>query len=242
MKRLALIFTLAVLASFVVIPSAFAATTTDLNNIPITDTLKVGTMEWDVQATYSKDIGRGRTISTRLFGALFENFEFGMAWNLTAPAGPMELAAKYTVLKGFGGIPVSVAVGVEGVTGNSKQTKMDPTYYAVIGLQDLQLIGFWDWYVGIANNPTNADNEDNSVFGGFKYWINDDLQFNADYTGYGDNEFYKVTAGLNYDLINHIGIQGWVERDSKTEDNYFVLQFVARADMRDLTATVSDPE
>jgi hypothetical protein len=233
---------LAVLASIVVVPAAFAASTTDLNNIPITDTLKAGTMEWDVLGAYNGDFPRGRRVATRLFTALFDNFEFGMAWGISRPAGPVELAAKYKVLDEYNGSPVSLAVGAEGITGNWQRTNMDPTYYAVVGLHDVHIGGWWDWYLGYANNPMGFDNEDNSVFGGFKYWINDCIQLNADYKGYADNEESIIAAGLNYDWVNHIGFQGWVERDSVTEDNIFVLQLAVRGDMRDLTAEVSDPE
>lgn len=244
MKRLALIFTLAVLASLIAIPAAFAAApaTTHLNNIPITDTMKAGSMEWDVLGRYSDTVNRGRRISTRLFTALFDNFEFGMAWSVSRPAGPVEFSAKYKVLDEYNGFPVSVAVGAEGITGNYQRTEMDPTYYAVVGIHDVRLGGWSDWYVGVANNPMGFDNEDNSVFGGFKYWINDDWQLNADYLGYDDNHENVISAGLNYDWVNHIGFQGWVERDSVTDDNVFVLQLAVRGDMRDLTATVSDPE
>ena len=89
---------------------------------------------------------------------------------------------------------------------------------------------------------TGFDDEDNSLFGGFKYWFSDTIQLNADYMGYSDNGEYIITGGLNYDWTNHIGLAGWVERDSLTEDNVFVLEFQATADMRDLTAEVSDPE
>jgi hypothetical protein len=241
-KRLALIFTLAVLAGLVVLPAAFAATTTDLNNIPISDTLKAGTMEWDVTSRYNEDFPRGRRISSRLFVALFDNFEFGMAWGVSRPAGPVEFAAKYKVLDQYGGFPVSLAVGAEGITGNYQRTNMDPTYYAVIGLKDARIGGWWDWYLGYAHNPTGFDSDDNSVFGGFKYWINDDVQINADYQGFSSNEESVIAAGLNYDWVNHIGFQGWVERDSVTEDNVFVLQLQVRGDMRDIKAEVSDPE
>jgi hypothetical protein len=242
-KRLALIFTLAIIAGFFVVPAVFAASTTDLNNIPITDTLKEGTFEWDLMARYSDDFPRGRRVSTRLFGALFDNFEFGMSWGISRLAGPLELALKYKVLDEYEGrFPVSFAVGAEGITGNRETTGMDPSYYGVIGLHDVRLGGWWDWYIGVMNNPTGFDNEDNSVFGGFKYWVNDDWQVNADYKGYSDNGEYVISGGLNYDWVNHIGFQGWVERDSVTEDNVFVLQLVTRADMRDLTGEVSDPE
>lgn len=245
MKRLALIFTLAILASFLIAPAVFAkANTTDLNIIPITDTLEEGTFEWDVWARYNEDFPRGRRVSTRLFGALFDNFEFGMSWGISRLAGPLELALKYKVLDEYEGrFPVSLAVGAEGITGNSDRTGYDPTLYGVIGIHDINFLsGWWDWYVGFAHNPTGYDDEDNSLFGGFKYWISDDVQFNADYWGYDGNGEYMLAGGLNYDWTNHIGFQGWVERDSVTEDNVFVLQFTARADMRDLTAEVSDPE
>jgi hypothetical protein len=248
---------LAVLASIVVVPAAFAAATTDLNNIPITDTLKAGTMEWDVLAAYNGDFPRGRRVATRLFTALFDNFEFGMAWGISRPAGPVEFAAKYKVLDEYNGSPVSLAVGAEGITGNYQRTNMDPTYYAVIGKHDVHLGGWWDWYLGYAHNPIGhvgplidkngvstpyEGSDDNSVFGGFKYWINDCIQLNADYQGYADNEQSIIAAGLNYDWVNHIGFQGWVERDSVNEENVFVLQLAVRGDMRDLTAEVSDPE
>ena len=243
MKRLALIFTLAVLASLCAIPAAFAlGNTTDLNNIPITDTLKAGTMEWDVTGAYNQDFARGRHISTRLFVALFDNVEFGMAWNVSRPSGPVELAAKYKVLNQGHGSPVSLAVGVDRITGNFDRTHTDPTYYGVIGYHDLHIGGFWDWYVGYAHNPTGRDSEDNSIFGGFKYWVNESWQVNADYLGYDTNHENVISAGVNYDWAKHIGFQGWAERDSVAEENVFVLQLVVRGDMRDLTAEVSDPE
>jgi hypothetical protein len=80
------------------------------------------------------------------------------------------------------------------------------------------------------------------LFGGFKYWINNDWQVNADYWGYNDNSDNVIAAGVNYDWAKHIGFQGWVERDSVTEENVFVLELAVRGDMRDLTAEVSDPE
>jgi len=242
-KRLALIFTLAIIACFYAAPAFAYVPTTDLNIIPITDTLEEGTFEWDVTARYNDNFPRGHRVSTRLFGALFENFEFGMGWGISRLAGPVEVAVKYKVLDEYEGrFPVSLAVGAEGITGNYQRTGFDPTYYAVIGVHDVHLGGWWDWYVGYASNPTGFDDEDNSLFGGFKYWVNDEVQVNADYWGYNSNEEYILAGGLNYDWVNHMGIQGWVERDSINEDNVFVLQFTARADMKDLTAEVSDPE
>jgi hypothetical protein len=242
-KRLALIFTLAIIASFFAAPAFAYIPTTDLNIIPITDTLEEGTFEWDVTARYNDNFPRGHRVSTRLFGALFENFEFGLGWGISRLAGPVEAAVKYKVLDEYEGrFPVSLAVGAEGITGNYQRTGFDPTYYAVIGVHDVQLGGWWDWYVGAANNPTGFDDEDTSLFGGFKYWVNDEVQVNADYWGFNSNEEYILAGGLNYDWVNHMGIQGWVERDSINEDNVFVLQFTARADMKDLTAEVSDPE
>jgi hypothetical protein len=246
-KRLALLVTLASLTFLIAIP-AYASVWgayTDLNNIPITDTLEEGTMEWDVTGRFNEDFARGRKVDSRLFGALFEDFEFGMSWGISRrpTAGPMSLSLKYKVLDEYGGqFPVSLAVGAKGITGNYNTTGMDPTFFGVIGIHDVYLGGWWDWYVGLANNPTGYDDEDNSVFGGFKYWIDEDIQFNADYWGYSDNGDFIVTGGLNYDWMNHIGFQGWVEHDSVTEDEVFILQLVTRADMRDLTAEVSDPE
>jgi len=247
-KRLTLLVTLAIIASFIVIPSAFATmtNTTHLNNIPITDTLKTGTMEWDLIGAYSdEDTTRGRNVSTRLFVALFDNVEIGMAYNIsrhTRGIGPVEFAAKWTVLDQSNGFPVSIAVGAEGITGNYQRTCIDPTYYAVVGIQDVHIIGWWDWYIGIANNPVGIDNDDNSVFGGFKYFVSDDVQVNADYKGYDSNNHNIMSAGLNYDWVNHIGFQGWVERDSVAKNNIFVLQLAVRGDMKDLKAEVSDPE
>ena len=246
MKKLALIFTLAILASFIAVPAFASATSnlTNLNNIPITDTLEEGTFEWDVQARYHEDFGRGRRVSTRLFGALFDNFEFGMSWGVSRMAGPVELALKYKVLDEYSGreFPLSLAIGAQNITGNSQTTGMDPTLYGVIGIHDVRLGGWWDWYIGIAHNPTGFDDEDNSLFGGFKYWIDEDIQLNVDYWGRNDNGDYILAGGFNYDWIKHIGFQGWVERDSVTEDNVFVLELKVRADMRDLTAEISDPE
>ena len=243
MKRLALIFSLAILAILIVVPAAFARSNlTTLNNIPITDTLEEGTFQWDTWARYNEDFPRGRRVHTRLFGALFDNFEFGMSWGISRMAGPVELALKYKVLDEYEGrFPVSLAIGAEGITGNSDRTGMDPTLYGVIGIHDVQLGGWWDWYVGAANNPTGFDTDDNGLFGGFKYWVNDDVQVNVDYWGFADSE-YLLTGGLNYDWVNHIGLAGWVEYDSVWEDSVVVLEFSVTADMRDLTAEVSDPE
>jgi hypothetical protein len=246
-KRLALIITLTLIVFAIPFP-AFAMATTDLNNIPITDTLEEGTFEWDVTGRYNDDYGRGHKISTRLFGALFNNFEFGMNWGLSRPAGPVSLSMKYKILDEYDGdFPVSLAVGVYNITGIEAAEDMDPYFYGVVGIHDVNLVGWWDWYLGYAYNPEGGDNLDNdSFFGGFKYWINEDLQFNADVMSYtdhsGDEDYFRITGGLNYDWKNHLGFQGWVERDTGTEDNVIVLQFVARADMRDLTAEVSDPE
>ena len=245
MKRFALIFSLAILTGIVLVPSAFAygSNLTSLNNIPITDTLEEGTFEWDVLGRYHEDFARGRNMSTRLFGCLYENLEFGMSWGISRMAGPLELGLKYKVLDEYGGsFPISLAIGAEGITGNSERTGRDPTLYGVIGLHDLHFIGnWWDVYAGLYNNPTGFDTDDNGFFGGFKYWISDDLQFNFDVANYGDSEFV-MGGGFNYDWANHLGFQGWVERDSATEENVFVLELAVRADMRDLTAEVSDPE
>jgi len=240
---------LAVLLSLTAIPSAFAVAamgkTTDLNNIPITATLKAGSMEWDVTAAYNSDFGRrGRHISNRLFVALFDNFEFGMAWGITRPAGPVELALKYRIIKQGNHFPVSVAVGANRITGITEHSLIRPTYYGVVGLQDIHFGGYWDWYAGVANNPQGMDTKDYSAFGGFKYWFNKQLQFNADYLGYDKNKESLIAAGLNYDWAKHIGFQGWVERDSVTDDNVFVLELAVRGDMHKdaLTEAVSDPE
>jgi len=246
-KRLALIISLAVLLSLMAIPSAFAVSamgkTSDLNNIPTTATLKAGSMEWDVTAAYNSDFGnRGRHITNRLFVALYDNFEFGMAWGISRPAGPVELALKYRFLKQGHHFPVSVAVGADRITGNFDRTGKNPTYYGVVGLQDVHFGGYWDLYAGFANNPFGKDKKDNSAFGGFKYWFNKRLQLNADYLGYDKNKESLISAGLNYDWAKHIGFQGWVERDSVTEDNVFVLELAVRGDMHDLTNEVSDPE
>ena len=245
MKRLVLIVSLAILALLVAAPAFATGATSDLNNIPITDTLDEGTFEWDVTGRYNEDIGRGRKVETRLFGALFNNFEFGMSWGISRrpSAGPLELSLKYKILDEYDGdFPVSLAVGAMGITGNYQRTGFDPTYYGVIGIHDVHLGGWWDWYVGVAHNPTGYDDDDNSLFGGFKYWINEDLQFNADFWGWNENEEYILSGGLNYEWVNHIGFQGWVDYDSVNEDSVVVLQLVTRADMRDLTADVSDPE
>ncbi|MFH1676342.1 MAG: hypothetical protein ABIC40_04880 [bacterium] len=262
MNRLALIFTLAVIVAAIPIP-VFAQdfgmvpvfATTDLNVVPVTDTLAEGTFEWDVTARYNDDFDRGRRISTRLFGALFDNFEFGMDWGLQQPAGPVNLSLKYKIIDEYDGkFPVSFAIGASGINGLVAASDMEPWLYGVIGLHDVHLIGWWDWYAGYAykkagrvglTDPNAKDNDDlDSLFGGFKFWVSDRLQVNADVATYtlGDQDEFLVSGGLNYDVDNHIGVQGWVEHYSNPEDNIFVLQFVAQADMKDLTAEVSDPE
>jgi hypothetical protein len=217
--------------------------TTDLNLIPITDTLEAGTAEWDLTAHYNDTLTQGRQVSSRVFIALFDNVEFGMQWGIDRLVGPVELGVKWKVLDEYdGNWPVSLALGADGITGNYQRTGYDPCYYGVIGIHDVRIIGWSDWYVGLANNPTGFDDEDNSVFGGFKYWINDDVQFNGDYFGFADNEEFRAAGGLNYDLVKHIELQGFVEYDSVSEDTVVVLSFNARANLTDLTADVSDPE
>jgi len=267
-KRLALIFTLAVIVVAFPIP-VFAQdyvavpifATTDLNVVPITDTLKEGTFEWDVTGRYNDDFNRGHHVSTRLYGALFDNFEFGMNWGISRPATAMNLSLKYKIIDEYkGNFPVSFAVGATDINGIVAPEDMEPWLYGVIGLHDVHLIGWWDWYAGYAFkksgrvglvDPQQRDNEDrDSVFGGFKFWVSDRLQVNADVATYTftdedskkEENGYILSGGLNYDVANHVGVQGWVEHFSNPEDNVFVLQFVAQADMKDLTATVSDPE
>ena len=222
-----------------------AVNTTDLNNIPITATLKTGTMEWDVDAAYNKTFGtKGREISNRLFVALFDNFEFGMAWGISRPAGPVQLALKYRILKQGHHFPLSLAVGADNITGTIPHTGMHPMYYGVLGLQDVHFGGYWDFYGGLADNPMGTDVKDYSGFGGLKYWFNKQLQFNGDYLGYQKNKESLIAGGLNYDWTKHIGFQGWVERDSVVKKTVFVLELSVRGDMHKgaLTNAVSDPE
>lgn len=245
MKRLALFGALAIIALFIASP-AFAAdyfSTTDLNHIPITDTLEAGSAEWDLTARYNEDLPRGRRVFSRIFVGLFDNFEFGMLWGINRLVGPVEFSGKWKIFDEYDGKwPVSLAVGFGGATGNYQRTDYDPTYYGVLGIHDVYLATFWDWYVGFANNPTGYDNEDNSVFGGTKIWFNDRTQVNIDYYGYADNEEFLLSGGLNYDLVKHVGLQGYVEYDSIDEDTTIVLEFQARAMFEDMTAPVSDPE
>ncbi|HEX9744057.1 MAG TPA: hypothetical protein VGB30_01385, partial [bacterium] len=223
MKRLALYGSLAILVMLFASPAYAIGDkyfgTTDLNMIPITDTLEEGTAQWDLTARFNDDLPRGRRVISRVYVGLLDNVEFGMRWGINRQAGPVQFAGKWKIFDEYEGhLPVSLAVGFDGATGNYQRTGYDPTYYAVLGVHDVHLAGWWDWYVGFANNPTGFDDEDNSIFGGTKFWINDRWQFNADYYGYADNEEFILTGGLNYDLVKHIELQGFVEYDSVTED------------------------
>jgi hypothetical protein len=244
-KRLALFGALAIIAFFIASP-AFAGeyfATTDLNHIPITDTLEAGTAEWDLTARYNDSLPRGRRVFNRIFVGLYDNVEFGMLWGINRAGGPVEMSVKWKIFDEYDGQwPVSLAVGAGGITGNYQRTMYDPTYYGVLGIHDVYLAGWWDWYIGFANNPTGYDDEDNSVFGGTQFWFNDRWQFLADYYGYADNEEFLLSGGLNYDLVKHIGLHGYVEYDSVDEDTTIVLEFQARALLADLTAPTSDPE
>ena len=217
--------------------------TTDLNLIPITDTLEEGTVQWDVTAVFDDSIAKGRTLTSRTYIGLWDNVEIGMQWGLTRPVGPVAFGGKWKILDEYDGDwPVSVAIGFDGATGNYQRTGYDPVYYGVLGIHDVRIAGWSDWYVGLAHNPTGFDDEDNSVFGGVKYWVNDRWQFNADYSGFADNEEFFASGGLNYDLVKHIELQGFIRYDSVSEDSMLVLSFNSRADLRDLTAETSDPE
>ncbi len=81
MKRLALLFTLAVLAIFIVIPARLRSGIRPTSTTSRLQTrLRQGTFQWDTWARYNEDFPRGRRVQTRLFGALFDKFEFGMSW------------------------------------------------------------------------------------------------------------------------------------------------------------------
>jgi hypothetical protein len=246
-KRLALIGSLAILAILIASP-AYAISdkyfvTSDLNLIPTTDTLEEGTAEWDLTAAYNEDFSRGRVVFSRTHVALFDNVEFGMLWGINRTAGPVQMGAKWKILDEYEGRwPVSLAVGFDHATGNYQRTGFEPVYYGVIGIHDVQLAGWWDWYLGVASNPVGYDTEDVSLFAGAQYWINEDWQFLADYYGYAENEEFFLTGGLNYDLVKHIELQGWVEYDSVTEDTSILLSFNSRALLTDLTEAPSDPE
>jgi hypothetical protein len=237
---------LALFAILFATPPSFAVeqySTSDLNLIPTTETLEEGTAEWDVTQYLSEDLPRGRRLVSRLFVGLFNNFEFGMKWGLNRTGGPVELGAKWKVLDEYdSSFPVSLAVGADRITGNAQRTGYDPTIYVVLGVHDLRAGGWWDWFIGYANNPTGFDDEDNSLFGGFRYWFSDNTQLNVDYHGYLDNEDGIITGGLQHDFAKHLGLQAWVEHDTGTEDSIVVVELRTRADFRDLTAAVSDPE
>jgi hypothetical protein len=248
-KRLALFGTLAALVMLIASP-AYATgvrsgfSTTDLNLIPITDTNEEGVAEWDVTVRYNESLPRGRRLNSRVFVALFDDFEFGMQWGLNRTGGPVAFGAKWKILDEYenNGFPVSAAVGFDGATGNYQRTGADPTYYIVLGKHDVRFITWTDWYIGVANNPTNFDNEDNSLFGGVKAWINDDWQLDLDYYGYNDNSDFLAAVGLDHHVANHIVVAARVEYDSVAEDSVFVAEIATSADLRDLTAEVSDPE
>jgi hypothetical protein len=217
--------------------------TSDLNLIPTTETLEAGTAEWDVTTYYHDTLPRGRRVVSRVFVGLFNNFEFGMKWGLNRTGGPVELGAKWKVLDEYdSSFPVSLAVGVDRITGNYQRTGYDPTYYAVLGLHDVRVGGWWDWYLGVAHNPTGYDDTDDSLFGGFRYWFSEHTQLNVDYHGYLDNEDGIIGGGLQHDFAKHMGVQVWAEHDTGTEDTVLVAEIRTRADLRDLTASVSDPE
>lgn len=250
MKRLALFGALATLAMLIASP-AYANpvklyfSTTDLNLIPITDTIEEGYAEWDVTVRYNEDLPRGRRLNSRVFVALFDDFEFGMQWGLNRNGGPVAFGAKYKILDEYesDSWPVSLAIGFDGAVGNYQRLNSDPTYYLVLGKHDVRFITWTDWYVGVANNPTNFDDEDNSLFAGVKAWINDNgCTLDLDYYGYNDNSDFVAAGGIHHNLVNHINVSGWLEYDSVSEDTVFVAQIETTADLRDLTAEVSDPE
>ena len=182
MKKIILVFSMALIANLVFAICAFAATT-DLNTIPTPQTKELGQWEWDVRVFMSDKIEKGRYMTNALYGVVWDKLEVGFDWNLNRPVGPFKMSAKYQIWDELrDGDVIGLAVGCENIQGTPARGADDPQLYIVISKQLNPNIAGYLGYI-------HWDSEDNNIFTGAD-WNNDKWQFRVDYLGYNDQENY----------------------------------------------------
>jgi hypothetical protein len=240
MRRFALIFTLAIFASFLWSGAAFAGGT-GLNVIWTPDVVEIGTFEWDLNLAVS-DVEfaggyfaeDGRFLSQEFFATILPGFEIGFAFNGEREVGPFTMFAKYKVFDEMEDeFPVSLAVGCDNIVGTKDRFISEPIPYIVIGKAFDRANG----YLGFAHNASGLE-DDNSLFAGFDYAWSEDWTIAVDYYGYFDNEEGIISGGLYYDWINHVGWGAWAEYDTATENTIIVFEFALTGRFDDLEAEV----
>ena len=227
MKKIFLVFTMALIANLLFAVGAFAATT-DLNTIPIPQTKELGQWEWDLRVFLDEDITKGRFFTNALYGVVWDKLEIGFDWNINRPIGPFKMSAKYQIWDELrDGDVIGLAVGVENIQGTAARGYDDPQPYIVISKQ---FSDFFAGYLGFMR----MDSEDNDIFAGID-WTNDVWQFRLDYLGFNDNEERVISGGLEYQWVKHVDLAGWVSWDSVSEDTMFILELGFDADFTDIT-------
>jgi hypothetical protein len=240
MRRFALIFALAIFASFLWSSAALAGGTS-LNNIWTSDVADEGTFEWDLYLAVSDTEFAGgyfqedgRFLSQEFFAGILPDFEIGMSFNAEREIGPFTMYCKYQVFDEMeDDFPVSLAVGVDNIVGTHDRFISEPIPYIVIGKNFDRANG----YLGFAHNASGLE-DDNSLFGGFDYAWTDEWTIMVDYYGYFDNEESVIAGGLYYDWINHIDWGAFASYDSATENTIIVFNFIFTGRFDDLEAEV----
>ena len=227
MKKIYLVFTVALIANLLFAVGAFAATT-DLNTIPIPQTKELGQWEWDCRVFLDDDIEKGRFMTSALYGVVWDKLEIGFDWNLNRPVGPFKLSAKYQVWDELrDGDVIGLAVGVENIQGTQGRGMDDPQPYLVISKQlNPNIAG----YLGFIH----FDSEDNNFFAGID-WKNDKWQFRLDYLGFDDNNENIISGGLEYQWVKHVDLAGWISWDSVSDDTMIILELGFDTDFTDIT-------
>jgi hypothetical protein len=227
LKKIILVFSMALIANMVFAICAFAATT-DLNTIPIPQTKELGAWEWDVRVFVDQDIEKGRFMTNALYGVVWDKLEVGFDWNLNRPIGPFKMSAKYQIWDEIrDGDIVGLAVGVENVEGTPNRGMDDPQYYIVVSKKINPEISGYLGYISV-------DSEDQDIMAGLD-WKNDKWQFRVDYLGYDNNNESLVSGGIEYQWVKHIDLAGWVTWDSVAEDTMIVLELGFDTNFQDIT-------
>jgi len=227
LKKIILVFSMALIANMVFAICAFAATT-DLNIVPIPQTKELGTWEWDVRTFVDKDIEKGRFMTNALYGVVWNKLEVGFDWNINRPVGPFKLSAKYQILDEVrDGDIIGLAVGVENVEGTPNRGEDDPQYYVVISKK---IVPHISGYLGYAS----IDSKDQDFMGGLD-WSNDKWQFRVDYLGYDNDNENFISGGVEYQWVKHIDLAGWVTKDSFDNHTRVVIELGFDTSFADIT-------
>ena len=247
MRRLALIVTLAIFASFLWSTAALAGFTefprshgSGLNNAWNSDVVDLGTFRWDLQlgisdeeygAFWSED---GRFLENEFYATLIDGFEIGFAFNVERNVGPFTMFAKYQVLNDKDDkFPVSLAVGCDNIIGTNDRFSSEVIPYIVLG-KNLDKLNA---YIGYARNASGVQ-DDNGIFGGFDYSFGEKWMIVLDVYTYNDVEDNIISGGINYDWAKHFGLNGWASYDSTTENVIFTVELAFMGRFDDLKADV----